>query len=88
MYKVIFSKSSKTFLGKNPGYKTKAIEIAKKFIRLITGEAENLDVKKMKGKWEGFYRIRSGKIRLILSFDVDAATLYVDRIGFRGDVYK
>ena len=45
-------------------------------------------VKKMKGKWEGFYRIKSGKIRILLSIDIDADTLYIERVGFRGDVYK
>ena len=88
MYKVIFSKSSKTFLKRNPGYKTKTIEISKKFIRLISGEKEKLDVKKMKGKWEGFYRVRSGRTRILLSIDIDEKVLYIDRIGFRGDVFK
>jgi mRNA interferase RelE/StbE len=42
----------------------------------------------MKGKWEGFYRVRSGKIRILLSIDIDEKVLYIDRIGFRGDVFK
>lgn len=88
MYKVIFSKNSKNFLKKNPGHKTKAIEISKKFIRLISGGKEKLDVKKMKGKWEGFYRVRSGRTRILLSIDIDEKVLYIDRIGFRGDVFK
>lgn len=42
----------------------------------------------MKGDWDGFYRLRSGKIRIILSIDVDKQVIYVERIGFRGDVFK
>jgi mRNA-degrading endonuclease RelE of RelBE toxin-antitoxin system len=88
MYKVIFSKKSKAFLEKNPGYKSKALDISKQFVKLISGEKENIDVKKMKGEWKGFYRVRSGKIRIMLSIDIDTEVLYVERIGFRGDVFK
>lgn len=47
-----------------------------------------LDIKKMKGEWEGFYRLRIGRIRVI--FTVDSATdeIEVYTIGFRGDVYQ
>lgn len=88
MYKVIFSKKSKAFLEKNPEYKSKVLDTSKQFVKLLSGEKENLDVKKMKGEWKGFYRIRSGKIRMMLSIDIDTEVLYVERIGFRGDVYK
>lgn len=88
MYRVISSKKSDTFFKKNPQWKKKVIEIAKQFIRFLRGQEENLDIKKLKGKWEGFYRIKSGKIRILLSIDIDADTLYIERVGFRGDVYK
>ncbi len=88
MYNVIFSKKSKSFQDKNPGYKSKILDLLKKFIRFVFGERENIDVKKMKGEWDGFYRLRSGKIRIILSIDLDKEVLYVERIGFRGDVFK
>lgn len=88
MYRVISSKKSDAFFKKNPHWKKKVIEIAKQFIRFLRGQKENLDIKKLKGKWEGFYRIKSGKIRILLSIDIDADILFIERVGFRGDVYK
>jgi mRNA interferase RelE/StbE len=47
-----------------------------------------LDIKKMRGEWEGFYRLRVGKIRVILTVNFDSSELEVYAIGARGDVYK
>jgi mRNA interferase RelE/StbE len=88
MYKLIFSKKSRHFFERNPNYKPKVIDAARQFIRFLSGNKENIDVKKMKGKWEGFYRIKSGRIRILLSINIDTEILYIERVGFRGDVYK
>jgi mRNA interferase RelE/StbE len=47
-----------------------------------------LDIKKMKGEWEGFYRLRLGKIRIIFTVELSSGTVEVYVIGSRGDVYK
>jgi mRNA interferase RelE/StbE len=47
-----------------------------------------LDIKKMKGDWEGFYRIRIGKITVIFTLTANSKDIEVYTIGFRGDVYK
>lgn len=47
-----------------------------------------LDIKKMKGDWEGFYRLRIGKIRIIFTVDIDLNDLEIYAIGVRGDIYK
>jgi mRNA interferase RelE/StbE len=47
-----------------------------------------LDIKKMRGDWEGFYRLRVGKMRVIFIVDFDSAELEIYTIGARGDVYK
>ncbi len=47
-----------------------------------------LDIKQMKGGWEGFYRLRIGKIRLIFTVDVTSCDVEVYAIGSRGDIYK
>lgn len=47
-----------------------------------------LDIKKMKGDWEGFYRLRIGKIRIIFTVNIASAEIEIYTIGARGDVYK
>lgn len=47
-----------------------------------------LDIKQMKGDWEGFYRLRIGKVRLIFTVDIASNDIEVYAIGNRGDVYK
>ena len=42
----------------------------------------------MRGDWEGFYRLRVGKMRVIFIVDFDSAELEIYTIGARGDVYK
>jgi mRNA interferase RelE/StbE len=42
----------------------------------------------MKGDWEGFYRLRIGKVRLIFTVDTISGDIEVYSIGSRGDVYK
>ena len=52
------------------------------------GKSKNIDVKKMKGAWKGYHRIRIGKIRIVLKTDFEKHTIFIDRIDFRGNVYK
>lgn len=47
-----------------------------------------LDIKKMKGDWEGFYRLRIGKNRIILTIEIDSRDIEIYAIGARGDIYK
>jgi mRNA interferase RelE/StbE len=52
------------------------------------GDRLHADIKKLKGKWEGFYRLRVREIRVIFTFDNRSKTIKVCEIGFRGDIYK
>jgi mRNA interferase RelE/StbE len=47
-----------------------------------------LDIKKMKGDWEGFYRLRIGKIRIVFTVNTQSGEVEIFTIGTRGDVYK
>jgi mRNA interferase RelE/StbE len=47
-----------------------------------------LDIKQMKGDWDGFYRLRLGKVRLIFTVDITSNNIEVYAIGNRGDIYK
>ncbi|WP_202318613.1 type II toxin-antitoxin system RelE family toxin [Archaeoglobus neptunius] len=46
-----------------------------------------LDIQKLKGKWEGFVRLRVGNFRVILRIDLTRKTVFVYNIHFRGKVY-
>jgi len=63
-------------------------EELKNFLRKLRGEKINVDVKKLKGNWEGYYRLRKGKLRIIFEVNKDDKSIYVERIDFRGEVYK
>jgi mRNA interferase RelE/StbE len=45
-------------------------------------------VKKLKGDWQGFYRIRKGKVRIIFELSFEEHFVYVARIDNRGEAYK
>ncbi|HEY9800045.1 MAG TPA: hypothetical protein V6D25_06770 [Leptolyngbyaceae cyanobacterium] len=47
-----------------------------------------LDIKKMKGEWEGFYRLPVGKNRIIFTVDIETKNIEIYVIGARGDIYK
>lgn len=59
-----------------------------KVIKKLKGENINIDIKKMKGEWVGYYRLRERKMRIIFSIDFDEQIIYVDRIDYRGNIYK
>ncbi|MFB2893304.1 type II toxin-antitoxin system RelE/ParE family toxin [Aerosakkonemataceae cyanobacterium BLCC-F50] len=40
-----------------------------------------LDIKKMKGDWEGFYRLRIGNIRIVFLVDLESAEIEIYTIG-------
>ena len=57
-------------------------------IKFFQGIDTNIDIKKLKGQWKGFYRIRKGKIRIIAGFNFEYKAVFIERIDHRGNVYK
>ena len=82
------SRNAEKFLEKNNLTIGEISELADKAIRYFRGEDVNVDIKKLKGKWAGFYRIRSGRMRIIAEFDFDRSAVFVEEIDWRGNVYK
>ena len=61
-----------------------------KAVYKINGFDLNIDVKELKGRYKGKYRVRKGKIRIIFTID-ENGNIYivaVEEIDFRGDIYK
>lgn len=46
-----------------------------------------LDVKRLRGKWRGFLRLRIGEIRVIFKIDLEKKEILVYNVHFRGKVY-
>lgn len=86
-WNVEYSKRAKDFIEKH-GIENKIRDSIRNFILRITGSNINIDAKKLKGDWEGYYRIRKGKVRIILKVDNKSKSIFVDAVDFRGSVYK
>ena len=47
-----------------------------------------MDIKQLKGNWDGFYRLRVGKIRVIFKINEEQNMLLIYDISFRGSAYN
>lgn len=87
-WKIDFSKDSLKFLEQNNLKDGVIIDKVRLVLQKFKGESVNINIKKLSGKWEGFYRIRSGKLRIILEFQFENYRVYIERVDWRGSVYK
>jgi len=87
-WRIDISKSTETFLDKNQFTREEVDDLIRKAIHYFQGERINIDIKKLKRKWAGFYRIRRGRIRIIAEFDFDSSVVFIEEIDWRGSVYK
>ena len=84
-----FGRNALRFLRKSKDLlKTKITQLILEVLHKFKGREINVDVRKMAGAWKGFYRIKKGKTRVIIKIDFDKKWVYVDKIDFRGKVYK
>ncbi len=60
---VRYSKQTSKFLEKN-SIDSLDSDIRKAIKKVVIMENTNINIKKMKGEWKGFYRIRQGDLRL------------------------
>ena len=58
--------------------------------KIFQRENTNIDIKELNGKFEGLYRIRYNKIRILFKVENNQLSILmiVNDIDFRGDVYK
>jgi len=88
MWKINLSKQTDKFIKKKKIKDDEILSFINKFINYSKGSDENINVKSMKGKWKGYHRIRIGRVRMILKVDFKEKTIFVDRMDYRGNVYK
>lgn len=87
-WRIETSKNAEKFLERNSLAKAEVFELVGKAIRYFRGEKVNVDIRKLRGRWRGFYRIRRGKLRFIAEFDFENSVVFVEEIDWRGNVYK
>ncbi|HOC52398.1 MAG TPA: cytotoxic translational repressor of toxin-antitoxin stability system [Caldisericia bacterium] len=83
-----YSKESEKFINNENINRSIIKNLIIKTLLRLKGEKINLDLKKLKGKWEGFYRIRKREIRVIVTIDFKNKIIFVYSIDFRGSAYK
>ena len=86
MYQVKLSKQAVKQFQKlnNPVFS----HVKRKLHALENWSSATMDVKSMSGSYKGYFRMRVGNVRIIFFPDVKNKIIFVDAIGFRGDIYK
>lgn len=90
--RIDYSRQAQKFLDQNRAVLTVAqvdMLIAKAMKKLLKIENTNIDVQALKGNRRGSYRIRSGKVRVIFSYQNGVVMVVaVVAIDFRGSIYQ
>ena len=86
-WKLHISRQAEKFVAKNELMIEEVQELIAKAVRYFRGEDINIDIKKLHGKWSGFYRIRSGHMRIIAEFDFQNSAVFIEEIDWRGNIY-
>ncbi|MEK7629094.1 MAG: hypothetical protein AAB394_01045 [Patescibacteria group bacterium] len=87
-WRIDFSADSIKFIKKNNLEEVLIVDKIKLAVRKFRGEDINIDVKKLSGNWEGFYRIRFGRLRIVAEFQFENFRAKVEVIDWRGSAYK
>jgi mRNA-degrading endonuclease RelE of RelBE toxin-antitoxin system len=87
-WNIVFSRESLHFITDNHLDEKEIIDIVINSVKKISGDDINIDIKKLKGNWTGFHRIRYKKIRIIVEFNFNLYNVFIERIDFRGEVYR
>lgn len=83
-----FSRDAERFLARNHMEPDDVLRLMALAVQALKGETANVDIKKLKGAWRGYYRIKRGDLRIIASFDFDRSRALVEQIDWRGNAYK
>ena len=86
MYKIELSRKAAKFYQKADTVTAKRLNLA--FSRLAEDPFQQYNIKKLSGELKGSYRLRLGDMRIIYSVDEPKNIVYIEVIGFRGDIYK
>ncbi|ROL58872.1 type II toxin-antitoxin system RelE/ParE family toxin [Bacteroidetes/Chlorobi group bacterium ChocPot_Mid] len=91
--KINFHRNAQKSLEKLKGTDKEKIRVKiLEFINIYEGTGiipyNELQIKKLEGKWKGYYRMRIGKKRMIFGLEPKKWELNIFEIDNRGDIYK
>lgn len=87
-WEIGFSRQAEKFLKQHHLPDSFAIEPIRKVLKRLQGEVVAINIKHLVGKWEGCFRIRIGKNRIIFSINFEKQTVLIEVIDNRGGAYK
>lgn len=85
MYKILFTKKAEKDLDKLT--RTDVIKIIKTLQNFTYPFPPHFDIKKLVNTPD-FYRIRTGKIRIIFEIEHKQKTIWIRKAGYRGGIYR
>ncbi len=62
--------------------------VIQKALQKFEGEMVAVDLRRLTGKWAGYFRVRVGKIRIIFSLNFPQHRVLIEIIDNRDSVYK
>ena len=83
-----FSRQSLKFLKKNNITEDEVTGAVRLGIRRLSKELVNIDLKKLNPPYEGYYRVRVGKIRITFVPYFHRSTVEIAEVEWRGSAYK
>lgn len=86
MYEIELSRKVAKFYQKVDNATVRRLNAA--FDHLAEDPFNHNNIKPLSGELQGSFRLRVGNIRIIYSINDTIKIVYIEVIGFRGDVYK
>jgi mRNA interferase RelE/StbE len=86
MYRIEFARKAAKFYQRTDAATARRLNLI--FEKLLKSPLNLPNIKQLKGNLVGSYRIRVGDIRIVYSIDDENEVIYIEVIGFRGDIYK
>ena len=87
-YDVQISNLVKKAIRKGLISKGQLLGVVDDFLYWLEGKDINIDVKKLSGEWQGFYRIRRGSFRIVVIPRYEDEVIYVQQVAKRYKAYK
>lgn len=86
MYKIELSRKAAKFYQNADSITVKRLNFA--FSKLSENSFSHYNIKRLSGELDGSLRLRVGSMRIVYSVDEISKIVYIEVIGFRGNVYK